>query len=42
VESEGPSVGNDDECDMASRQLQGCSHCLCRLRTDGLDPMSKY
>jgi hypothetical protein len=27
---------------MQSRHLQGCSTRLCRLRTDGLTPMSKY
>jgi hypothetical protein len=27
---------------MESRCLQGCSPRLCRLRTDGLAPMSKY
>jgi hypothetical protein len=27
---------------MASRHLQGCSPCLCRLRTVRLTPMSKY
>jgi hypothetical protein len=27
---------------MASRHLQGCSICLCRLRTVRLAPMSKY
>jgi hypothetical protein len=35
VESGGPSVGKVVECDVAS------SH-LCRLRTDGLAPVSKY
>jgi hypothetical protein len=27
---------------VVSRHLQGCSPCLCRLRTDGLAPVSKY
>jgi hypothetical protein len=30
------------ECDVASRHFQDCSPCLCRLRTDGLAPVSKY
>jgi hypothetical protein len=25
-----------------SRHLQGCSTCMCRLRNDGLAPVSKY
>jgi hypothetical protein len=27
---------------VESRHLQGCNPCLCRLRTDGLAPASKY
>jgi hypothetical protein len=27
---------------LTSRHLQGCSPCLCRLRTDGLAPVSEY
>jgi hypothetical protein len=27
---------------LANRHLQGCSPCLCRLRTDGLASVSKY
>jgi hypothetical protein len=42
MKSEGPSVGKIGECDVASRHLQCCSFCLCRLRTDGVAPMSKY
>jgi hypothetical protein len=38
----GPSVGKDGECDMEIRHLQHCSPYLCRLRTDGLAPASKY
>jgi hypothetical protein len=36
------SVEKVGECDVVSRHLQGCSPRLCRLRTDGLAPMSKY
>jgi hypothetical protein len=38
----GPLVGKVRECDVASQHLQGCSLRLCRLRTDGLAPASKY
>jgi hypothetical protein len=41
-ESRGPSVGKGRECDVESRRLQGCSPCLCQLRTDGLASTSKY
>jgi hypothetical protein len=37
-----PSVGKVREWYVESRHLQGCSPCLCRLRTDGLAPASKY
>jgi hypothetical protein len=42
VKSGGLSVRKVGECDVASQHLQGFSHCLCRLRTDGLTPTSKY
>jgi hypothetical protein len=42
VESVGPSVEKVGESDVESRHLQDCSPRLCRLRTDGLTPMSKY
>jgi hypothetical protein len=42
VESRGPLVGNDGESDVESWHLQGCSSLPCRLRTDGLVPVSKY
>jgi hypothetical protein len=42
MESGGSSVGKDGEYNVASWHLQGCSPCLCQLRTDGLAPMSKY
>jgi hypothetical protein len=42
VESGGLSVGKVEEWFVESRHLQGCSPYLCRLRTDGLTPMSKY
>jgi hypothetical protein len=41
-ESRGPSVGKDGKSDVESRHLQDCSPHLYRLRTDGLDPVSKY
>jgi hypothetical protein len=41
-EKERPLVGKVGECDVASRHLQGYSPRLCRLRTDGLAPASKY
>jgi hypothetical protein len=41
-ESRGPSVGKGRESGMESRHLQGCSSRLCRLRTNGLAPVSKY
>jgi hypothetical protein len=41
-ESGGQSVGKGGESDVKSRHLQGCSLHLCRLRTDGLVPTSKY
>jgi hypothetical protein len=42
VESVEPSVGKVGESDVQSRHLQVCSPCMCRLRTDRLDPVSKY
>jgi hypothetical protein len=42
VESGGPSVEKVKECDVASWHLNGCSLCLCRLRTDELAPTSNY
>jgi hypothetical protein len=41
-ESGGPSVGKGGECDVERWHLQGCSLRLCRLRTEGLVPVSKY
>jgi hypothetical protein len=41
-ESGWPSVGKDGESDVKSWHLQGCSPRLCRLRTDGFVPTSKY
>jgi hypothetical protein len=45
----GPSGGKErqqvekvEEWYVANRHLQGCSPHLCRLRTDGLAPVSKY
>jgi hypothetical protein len=35
-------VGKVREWYVASRYLQDCSPCLCRLRIDGLAPVSKY
>jgi hypothetical protein len=35
-------VGKVRKWYVASRHLQGCSPHLCRLRIDGLAPMSKY
>jgi hypothetical protein len=35
-------AGNVGEWYVASWHLQGCSPHLCRLRTDGLAPASKY
>jgi hypothetical protein len=37
-----PLVRKVGEWYVASWHLQGCSSCLCRLRTDELVPMSKY
>jgi hypothetical protein len=37
-----PLVRKVGECDVESRHLQGCSPHLCRLRTDGLAPASKW
>jgi hypothetical protein len=37
-----PSVGKVGEWYVKSRDLQSCSPRLCRLRTDGLTPVSKY
>jgi hypothetical protein len=37
-----PLVGKIGEWYVKSRYLQGCSPHLCRLRTDGLAPTSKY
>jgi hypothetical protein len=42
VESRGPSAGKVRECNVANRNLQHFSPCLCQLRTDVLPPMSKY
>jgi hypothetical protein len=41
-ESGGSSVGKGGESDMENRRLQCCSPHLCQLRTDRLDPVSKY
>jgi hypothetical protein len=41
-ESGGSSVGKGGEGDMESWHLPGCSPYLCRLRTKGLVPVSKY
>jgi hypothetical protein len=41
-ESEGPSIGKGGKSDVESRHLQGSIPRLCRLRTDGLSPMSMY
>jgi hypothetical protein len=35
-------VGKDGEWYVANRHLHGDSPRLCRLRTDGLAPVSKY
>jgi hypothetical protein len=37
-----PSVGKVEEWYVESWWLQGCSPRLCRLRTNGLAPVSKY
>jgi hypothetical protein len=37
-----PSVGKVEEWYVESRHLEGCRPRMCRLRTDGLAPMSKY
>jgi hypothetical protein len=37
-----PSVGKVREWHVKRWHLQGYSPCLCRLRTDGLAPVSKY
>jgi hypothetical protein len=42
VERGGASVGKVGEWCVKSWHLQGCSPHLCRLRTDGLTPISKY
>jgi hypothetical protein len=42
VESGRLSIGKGGESDVESRDLQGCIIRLCRLRTDGLVPVSKY
>jgi hypothetical protein len=42
VERRGLSVGKVSEWCVGSWHLQGCSSGLCRLRTDGLTPVSKY
>jgi hypothetical protein len=42
VERGGPLVGKVGDWYVESRCLQGCSPCLCRLRTDELAPTSKY
>jgi hypothetical protein len=41
VENGGQLVQKVGGCDGASWYLQGCSPCLCRLRTDELPPVSK-
>jgi hypothetical protein len=43
-ESGGPSVGKGGESDVKSRDLQGGSTHMCRLRIDELppSPVSKY
>jgi hypothetical protein len=35
-------VGKVGEWYVESQHLQGCSPCLCRLKTDGLTHVSKY
>jgi hypothetical protein len=35
-------VGKVRDWYVVSRYIQGCSPCLCWLRTDGLAPVSKY
>jgi hypothetical protein len=40
-ESRGLSVGKGGESDVESQHFKGCSPYLCRLRTEGLVPMSK-
>jgi hypothetical protein len=42
VERGGPSIGKVGEWCVESRHLQDCSPHLCRLRTYGLAPTSKY
>jgi hypothetical protein len=42
AKSGGPSVEKGGESDMESRDIQGFSHCLCRLRIDGLVSVSNY
>jgi hypothetical protein len=42
VERGGLPVGKVGEWYVESRRRQGCSPRLCRLRTDGLTPVSKY
>jgi hypothetical protein len=37
-----PPIGKVGEWYVKSRHLQGCGPRLCRLRTDGLAPASKY
>jgi hypothetical protein len=37
-----PSVGKVGKWYVESRHLQGYIPCICRLRTDGLLPVSKY
>jgi hypothetical protein len=41
-ESGGSLVGKGGKSDVESRDLQDGSPHLCRLRTDGLTPTSKY
>jgi hypothetical protein len=37
-----PSVGKVEECDVASQHIYDYSPYLCRLKTNGLAPASKY
>jgi hypothetical protein len=41
-ESGGPLGGKVGESDVEIWHLQGCSPRMCRLRTNGLAPVSKY
>jgi hypothetical protein len=42
VESWRPLIGKGEESVVESRHLKDCSPRLCRLRTNGFTPMSKY